>query len=55
VSIKVLDVTGRLIETRSSLSVGDAITVGGRYKPGSYIIEARQGRGKAIIKKVSKL
>jgi hypothetical protein len=43
VSIRVCDVSGRLVEQRNSISIGQSLRLGEQYKTGTYIIEAVQG------------
>ena len=43
VSIRVYDVSGRLLEQREHLSIGQSLRLGDQYKSGTYIIEAVQG------------
>jgi uncharacterized delta-60 repeat protein len=50
VSIRVYDVSGRLLETRTNLSIGQILHLGNQYKAGTYIIEAVQGTRRVQIK-----
>ncbi len=43
VSIRVYDITGRLLEERENISIGQILPLGDHYKAGTYIIEALQG------------
>ncbi len=43
VSIRVYDVSGRLLEQREDIAVGQVLHLGDQYKAGTYIIEAIQG------------
>ncbi len=52
VSIKVTDMTGRLIEQRSNLSANQALRVGDNYRAGMYYVEVTQGASKKQVKLV---
>jgi hypothetical protein len=43
VSIRVFDVLGRVVEERSNMSANASFTIGHRYRPGVYYVEAVQG------------
>jgi hypothetical protein len=43
VSIRVYDISGRLLEAREHVSIGQILHLGDQYKAGTYIIEAVQG------------
>jgi uncharacterized delta-60 repeat protein len=43
VSIRVYDISGRLLEERENISIGQILHLGNQYKAGTYIIEALQG------------
>ncbi len=43
VSIRVYDISGRLLEKREHISIGQSLHLGDQYKAGTYIIEAQQG------------
>lgn len=49
-SIKVTDLTGRLIEQRTNLRVGQTISLGQQYQKGVYFVELAQGSDKVTIK-----
>jgi len=51
ISVRVMDVTGRVIEDRSKISSG-VIVLGSNYKNGTYIVELRQGTVRQMIKLV---
>ena len=48
--MKVMDLQGRLIETRSNLRPGEVIKFGSKYRPGSYFVHIEQGEQKQTIK-----
>jgi hypothetical protein len=50
VSIRVYDVSGRLMEEREHISIGQVLHLGNQYKAGTYIIEAMQGTRRVQIK-----
>jgi len=43
VSIRVYDISGRLLEEKENISIGQSLHLGDQYKAGTYIIEAVQG------------
>ena len=49
VTLKVTDITGRLIETRSKLAANTPIQTGGSYLAGIYFAEMIQGAQRAVI------
>jgi uncharacterized delta-60 repeat protein len=53
VSIRVYDITGRLVEVRERHNIGQILHLGDQYKAGTYIIEAEQG-GRRVQTKVIK-
>ena len=52
VSIKVTDMTGRLIEQRTSVPANQTIQIGTNYRAGLYYIEVSQGAAKQQLKMV---
>ncbi len=50
VYFNITDVSGRVLETRSGLAVGETITIGENYRPGTYILQASQGNQKQQMK-----
>jgi hypothetical protein len=48
--IKVYDLMGRVIETRSRLQGNQTLRLGSSYKPGIYLVEISQGAEKQILK-----
>jgi uncharacterized lipoprotein YddW (UPF0748 family) len=51
-SMKVVDNTGRVIESRRGLSANGAICLGSHYRPGIYFVELAQGDQKQTLKLV---
>lgn len=49
VRLRVLDIFGRVIETRNNLQTNQTITIGGNYKRGLYFAELVQGNERVII------
>ena len=43
ISIKVLDVLGRVVEAKNNISTNKILTLGENYKPGTYLIDVIQG------------
>jgi hypothetical protein len=41
--LRVLDVLGRVVETKSNIEANSTITLGSKYSPGTYLIEVIQG------------
>lgn len=52
VSIKVTDMTGRLVEQRTSVPANQTIQIGSTYSAGLYYIEVTQGTAKQQLKMV---
>ena len=53
IDMKVLDVHGRLIETKNNLLPGQVLRIGSAYRPGTYFIHVVQGtqsRALAVVK-----
>ena len=48
--VRVLDLNGTLIETRSNVAPNSTISLGKDYKPGMYYIEFVQGSYKEVVK-----
>ena len=42
-AIRVLDISGKLVESRNNILPNQTLTVGNNYRPGIYFIELRQG------------
>jgi hypothetical protein len=51
-SIKVTDLAGRLIETRSNVAANQVLKIGDTYKAGMYYVEVTQGASKKQLKMV---
>jgi uncharacterized delta-60 repeat protein len=49
-SIRVLDVAGRVIESRTTSNVNETIRLGQHFIPGVYLVEVTQGKNKKVIK-----
>jgi N-acetylneuraminic acid mutarotase len=43
VSMRVYDMSGRLMEAKTNLNIGQSIQIGGAYRAGTYIVVAEQG------------
>ncbi|TKK68951.1 T9SS type A sorting domain-containing protein [Ilyomonas limi] len=43
VTVRVYDVSGRLVEQKNNIAIGQSLRFGDQYKAGTYIIEAVQG------------
>ncbi len=52
VSLKIADLTGRIVETKHNLSAGEMVEFGMDYKVGSYFVEAIQGEQRKVIRLV---
>ncbi|TKK68952.1 T9SS type A sorting domain-containing protein [Ilyomonas limi] len=50
VSVRVYEVSGRLVEERNNISIGESLRLGDQYAAGTYIIEAEQGIQKVQTK-----
>jgi hypothetical protein len=50
IDLRVLDVTGRLIEEKKNVSASDILKLGERYINGVYIIEVTQGNKRRTLK-----
>jgi hypothetical protein len=48
----VYDVSGRLVEERKNLFIGQSLRLGNQYNPGTYIIEAVQGVSVPLFRSV---
>ncbi len=53
ISLKIWDVTGRILEARNGLEANKTIQIGNSFRPGLYFIEVTQGT-KRIVKKLVK-
>jgi hypothetical protein len=50
ISLRVLDIQGRIIEQRQQLLPNQVLNIGSHYKPGVYIVELQQGSNKQQLK-----
>ena len=50
--IRVIDLSGKVIEVRRGLMAGQTFQLGANYRPGMYFIELTQGDQKRIVKVV---
>jgi hypothetical protein len=50
ISLKVTDLMGRIIETKTNLAVGQTLRIGDVYRQGVYFAELRQGDKIKLIK-----
>ena len=50
ISVRLIDVTGRVMETRNNLSGSQVVRIGNNLKAGLYIAEIRQGNSTRQIK-----
>ena len=50
ISVRLIDVTGRIMETRNNLSGSQVVRIGNNLKAGLYIAEIRQGNSTRQIK-----
>jgi hypothetical protein len=50
ITIRVVDVLGRIIENRNSITAGRTFTLGENYSAGVYLVEAIQGNERRIVK-----
>jgi uncharacterized delta-60 repeat protein len=50
ITIRVVDNIGRLVELRNNIYTGQTLTLGSKYRPGIYFIEAVQGENRRTIK-----
>jgi len=51
-NLRVLDITGRLVEEKKNLSPADVLKLGEMYIAGVYMVEVTQGKNKKVIKLV---
>jgi len=50
VSIQIIDVAGRVVETRQELTSNVSLKLGDHYRPGVYYGEIRQGNERVVVK-----
>jgi hypothetical protein len=51
-NIRIMDIAGRVIESKTDISIGETIQLGKQYKAGTYIVEVRQGQHIKVLKLV---
>ena len=51
-SLRIMDITGRVIELKSNVSVDETIQLGEQYKAGTYMVEVNQGNNIKVLKLV---
>ena len=51
-SIRVADISGRIVEFRNNVPVAQTLQLGGNYQPGMYFAEIRQGKNVKTIRLV---
>jgi hypothetical protein len=52
ISVRILDLSGKVLETRTSISRGSTVTVGGNLISGTYFAEVIQGSNRQVVKLV---
>ncbi|HLF47642.1 MAG TPA: T9SS type A sorting domain-containing protein, partial [Chitinophagaceae bacterium] len=52
ISLRVLNLKGRVVETRNNLTTNQTLQLGNNYKPGVYIAEIWQGNKRRFVKLV---
>jgi hypothetical protein len=50
VSMKVMDIAGRVVEARDGLTPNQTVQIGSKYRPGVYIVQVMQGTRTAVMK-----
>ena len=48
--MRVLDVSGRIVETRNGLVANTTFHIGNNFQSGIYLVEVTQGKHKQILK-----
>ena len=54
VSIRIMDVLGRVVEVKNNMAVSEKYTFGNVLKPGVYLAEIIQGKNRTVIRLVKK-
>jgi hypothetical protein len=54
VSIRIMDVLGRVVEVKNNMAVSEKYTFGNALKPGVYLAEIIQGKNRKVIRLVKK-
>lgn len=52
VALRISDAVGRTVENKTGMAANTTLQLGSNYPPGIYVIEATQGKGKAMLKLV---
>ncbi|HVE61633.1 MAG TPA: T9SS type A sorting domain-containing protein [Chitinophagaceae bacterium] len=50
ISIRVMDLHGKILEVRNNVSAGQTLRIGDKLRPGTYYVEALQGKQKQALK-----
>ncbi len=50
VKLRMLDINGRAIESRSGIADHSTVQFGGNYRPGTYFVEIQRGKERLVIK-----
>jgi hypothetical protein len=50
VQLRVLDVSGRIVETRDGMETNTAFQIGNNFRPGIYLVEVTQGKQRKTLK-----
>jgi hypothetical protein len=50
ISLKVIDVAGRVVEVREGIAPNGIIQIGSKYRPGVYLVQVMQGNRTAVLK-----
>jgi hypothetical protein len=52
ISLKIVDLSGRIVEVKQNLEAGEMVELGMNYKVGIYLVEAIQGKQRNVIRLV---
>jgi hypothetical protein len=50
VKLRMLDLTGRVIESRAGIADNATLQFGGTYRPGNYFVEIQRGKERLVLK-----
>jgi hypothetical protein len=50
--VRIIDLSGKVIEVKRALMAGQTLQLGANYRPGMYFIELIQGAQRKIVKVV---
>ena len=50
ISVRIISATGQPLELKNSIAPGTVIKVGDSWKPGSFMLEAIQGKNRQVVK-----